>query len=79
MGLKMSKGGASERTRTWGHQSSDALQQLFGHSTVSTATNWLEKMKTRIQADLEAAEGGGRSCLVGDVAGVQQEAQQLVR
>ena len=76
MGLKMRKEGASERTRTWGHQSSAALQQLLGHST---ETNRLEKINTSIQADFEAAEGGGRSCLVGDVARVQQEAQQLVR
>ena len=47
-----------------------------GHST---ETNQLENMNTRIQADLEAARGDGWSCLIGDVARVQQEAQQLVR
>ena len=56
------------------------LQTLYS-SCLATPfeTNRLEKMNTRIQADLEAARGGRWSCLIGDVACVQQEAQQLVR
>ena len=56
------------------------LQTLYS-SCLATPfeTNQLENMNTRIQADLEAARGDGWSCLIGDVARVQQEAQQLVR